>query len=196
MERTIPSFRQLLDIEKLDWSFFKKQLPSKKDKQAFDMVFENAKLYTSYLGNASNPIVLESVIMGSIFHNYKQLLQVSKEEDNTVNEDYLKKELISLINYKPEGKILFYRFSKKWHGFLYSLHKEDRESLLKMILEISRYDERVCNKINIHDSQSPFDYLFLLFAIIQQQKLINKLNKTPEDAEITATTKKTLMDFM
>ena len=81
MGRTIPSFRQLLEIEKLDWSAFKKLLPTKKDKQVFDEIFENAKLYTSYLGNASNPIVLESVIMGVIFHNYKQLLQVSKEED-------------------------------------------------------------------------------------------------------------------
>ena len=67
MGRTIPSFRQLLEIEKQDWSSFKKQLPSKKDKQVFDMVFENARLYTSYLGNASNPIVLESVIMGVHF---------------------------------------------------------------------------------------------------------------------------------
>jgi hypothetical protein len=54
------------------------------------MVFENARLYTSYLGNASNPIVLESVIMGSVFHNYKQLLQASKEEDKDI-ENSLKK---------------------------------------------------------------------------------------------------------
>ena len=90
MARTIPSFRQLVEIEKLDWSSFKKQLPTKKDKQAFDRIFENAKLYTSYLGNASNPIVLESVIMGTIFHNYKQFLHVSKEKDVGVNEDSLK----------------------------------------------------------------------------------------------------------
>ena len=64
---TIPSFRQLLKIEKLNWSSFKKQLSSKNDKQAFDMVFENARLYTSYLGNSSNPIVLESVIMDGHF---------------------------------------------------------------------------------------------------------------------------------
>ncbi len=150
------------------------------------MIFENAKLYTSYLGNASNPIVLESVIMGVIFHNYKQLLQVSKEEDK-VNEDSLKKEIISLINNKPEGKILFYRISKKWHGFLYALHKEDRELLLKMILEICSHDECICDIINTQDFQSPIDYLFFLFAIIQQQKLINKLNKKPEDAEIIST---------
>ena len=90
MGRTIPSFRQLLEIEKLDWSAFKKLLPTKKDKQVFDEIFENAKLYTCYLGNASNPIVLESVIMGSVFHNYKQLLQASKEEDKHI-ENSLKK---------------------------------------------------------------------------------------------------------
>ena len=91
MGRTIPSFRRLFKIEKLDWSSFKKQLPSKKDKQVFDEIFDNAKLYASYLENALNPIVLESVIMGSIFHNYKQLLQVSKEQDIKVKEDSLKK---------------------------------------------------------------------------------------------------------
>ena len=167
MGRTIPSFRQLLEIERLDWSSFKKLLPSKKDKQAFDMVFENACLYTSYLGNTSNPIVLESVIMGSVFHNYKRLLQISKDEDIKENEDSLKKEIISLINNKPEGKILFFRISKKWHGFLYSLHKEDGELLLKMILEICSHDECVCDIINTCDSQSPIDYYFFLFAIIQ-----------------------------
>ena len=67
MGRTIPSFRQLLEIEKLEWSSFKKALPTKKDKQAFDSIFENAKLYTSYLSNAVNPIVFESVVMGARF---------------------------------------------------------------------------------------------------------------------------------
>ena len=71
MGRTIHSFRQLLEIERLDWSSFKKALPTKRDKQAFDAIFENAKLYTSYLSNAGNPIVLESVRMGTVFHNYK-----------------------------------------------------------------------------------------------------------------------------
>jgi hypothetical protein len=34
--------------------------------------------------------------------------------------------MISLFETKPESKILFYRFSKKWLSFLYSLHKEYR----------------------------------------------------------------------
>ena len=78
MGRSIPSFRQLLEIEKLKMASFKKMLPNKKDRQEFDVLFDNVRLYTSYLGNASNPIPLESVFMGAIFHNYKQLLQITK----------------------------------------------------------------------------------------------------------------------
>jgi hypothetical protein len=81
-------------------------LPSKKDMQEFEKVFDNVRLYTSYLGNASNPIPLEPVFMGAIFHNYKQLLQITKE-DVKVDESTLKEELIPLLENKPEGKFLF-----------------------------------------------------------------------------------------
>jgi hypothetical protein len=60
--------QQLLEIVKLKLSTFKKMLPTKKDKKEFDKMFDNVKLYTSYLGNASNYIPLESVLMGAIFH--------------------------------------------------------------------------------------------------------------------------------
>jgi hypothetical protein len=87
MGRSIPSFRQLLEIEKLKWTLFKRLLPTKTDTQEFDMLFDDVKLYTSYLGNASNPIPLESFFMGAIFHNYKQLLQITKE-DTVINENF------------------------------------------------------------------------------------------------------------
>jgi hypothetical protein len=173
MGRSIPSYRQLLEIEKLKWSSFKKALPTKKDKQEFDKMFDNVRLYTSHLGNASNPIPLESIMMGAIFHNYKQLLQIIKE--NTTLEDYLEKELASLLENKPEGKILFYRFSKKWQGFFTILRKEDRLILLKMILEVCNYNEYTSNIINIKDSQSSIDYFFFLLAIVLQQKQIDRL---------------------
>ena len=79
-------------------------------------MFDNVSLYTSYLGNASNPVPLESISMGAIFHNYKHLLQLTKE-DTTIDEDSLKEELVSLLETKPEDKILFYGYSKKWHAF-------------------------------------------------------------------------------
>src|ERR671932_269133 len=103
MGRSIPSFRQLLEIEKLKMTAFKRMLPTKGDKQEFDEIFDNVALYTSYLGNASNPIPLESVFMGAVFHNYKQLLQITKEDSN-IDESSLKVELTSLLENKPEGK--------------------------------------------------------------------------------------------
>ncbi len=40
MGHTIPSFRQLLEIEKLDWPNFEKTLPTKKNKKTFDRIYE------------------------------------------------------------------------------------------------------------------------------------------------------------
>ena len=37
------------------------------DFSGVEEIFENAKLYTSYLSNAVNPIVFESVMMGHLF---------------------------------------------------------------------------------------------------------------------------------
>ena len=124
MGRSIPSFRQLLEIEKLKLASFNKMLPTKNDRQTFDEIFDNVRLYTSYLGNASNPIPLESIFMGAIFHNYKQFLQITKE-DTAIDEEHFKRLTDIIACNKPEGKILFYGYSKKWHGFLiHSLHKE------------------------------------------------------------------------
>jgi hypothetical protein len=114
MGRSIPSFRQLLEIERLNWSSFKKRLPTKKDRQEFDKVFDNVSLYTSYLENASNPIPLESVFMGAIFHNYKQILQITKDEDTTIYEDSLKKKnlyLYLIVNLK--GRFCFIDIVKR-----------------------------------------------------------------------------------
>jgi hypothetical protein len=84
MGRSIPSFRQLIDIERLNWSEFRKKLSSKSDKKAFDLIFENAKLYTSYLSNPCNPIPLDSIIMGTLFHNYKLLFTLDNKERKKV----------------------------------------------------------------------------------------------------------------
>jgi hypothetical protein len=83
--------------------------------------------------------------------------------ESTIDEQSLEIELVSLLENKPEGKILFYRISKKWHGFLYALHKEDRVLLLKMILEICRHDERVCDIINtqIFNLQLTISFFYL-----------------------------------
>lgn len=183
MGRTLPSFRQLLEIERLSWSGFKKELPTKLNKKAFDGIFEYAELYASYLSNAVNPIPWESVVMGSLFHNYKTLLAIyiGKEKGDIFCEDIAmanELKLKSLDDNNPQGKLLFDRTCEKWQGLLDSLHSEDRETLMKMILEVCRgYDEPCSQTINDKDSDSCITYLFIMSLIIQQQKLKNKIDK-------------------
>lgn len=55
------------------------------------------------MGNAVNPIVLESIIMGAIFHNHKTVLQISKEDDK-INENLIKERKTSLTENKPQEK--------------------------------------------------------------------------------------------
>ncbi len=202
MGRTIPSFRQLLEIERSSWSFFKKELPSKPDKKAFDKIFENAELYTSYLSNAVNPITLESVIMGSLFHNYKILLEIGKEKerdnfcDDITRENELKLKLLK--DTKPQGKLLFDRTCKKWKGMVDSLHKDDMETLVKMVLEVCSYNDESCNKnTNDKDSKSCITCLFFISLLILQQKTINRIGKDGNiDNEMKHGKDVSLLDFM
>ncbi len=180
MGRTIPSFRQLLEIEKLSWSCFKKELPTKMDKKAFDKLFENAELYASYLSNAVNPIPLESVMMGTLFHNYKTLLEIHKEkaEGDGLNNDITIESELKLqlsIDDRPNGKILFDKTCEKWQGLMDSFHKEDKKTLLKMIFEVCSYSESCSKIINDIDSESCITYMFFISLLIHQQKLIRNM---------------------
>jgi cytochrome c len=90
-------------------------LPIKNDKKAFDEIFEGARLYASYLSNAANPIVFESVVMGALFHNYKRLSEANKEDDK-IDQNVATNEAKVLTENKPQGKILFDNICKKCHG--------------------------------------------------------------------------------
>src|SRR4051812_22769202 len=123
MGRSIPSFRRLIEIERLNWSEFKKELPSKDDKEAFNMIFENAKLYTQYLSNANRPIPIEPIMLGTLFHNYITLLKLCKEDN--VTEESIEQKLLILERGKPSAKTLFDKTCERWRGLLYALHKDD-----------------------------------------------------------------------
>ncbi len=102
MGRSIPSFRQLIEIERLNWSEFKKELPSRDEKEAFSTIFENAKLYTQYLSNANRPIPIEPIMMGALFHNYKTLLKLNNE--SKLSEDSILQKVVTLEREKPLTK--------------------------------------------------------------------------------------------
>src|SRR3954451_6669994 len=80
--------------------------------------------------------------------------------DSAIDNQYLESELVSLSYRKPEGKILFYRYSEKWHGFFTVAYKEDQLILLKMILEARIYDECAIKYYKDQSAQSPIEFLF------------------------------------
>ena len=109
--------------------------------------------------------------MSNLFHNYKTLLQNIKE-NNKINENFIKEKELSLLFEKLQGEILFDRTCKKWHGLIDSLHKDDRELLLKMILDICNYNEDKNKIINIQDSKSYIvDYFFLFSGYTTSTKI-------------------------
>jgi hypothetical protein len=166
MGRSIPSFRQLIEIERLNWSEFKKELSTKKEKEVFDIIFENAKLYTQYLSNANRPVPIEPIMMGALFHNHKTLLELVKE-DNVVEEPIIQI-LVNMERQKPLAKALFDKTRERWRGLLYALPKNDREKLLRMLVGCCNgLDERAAKMLN--DSESSILFLFCL--LLQNHKL-------------------------
>jgi hypothetical protein len=97
MGRSIPSFRQLIEIEHLVWSEFKKELKNRNDKKALDNLFEFTKLYTPYLSFANRPIPVEPIFMGMIFHLYKTILDLANNKEFGVDQ-----EIVTLEIFKPE----------------------------------------------------------------------------------------------
>jgi hypothetical protein len=191
MGRSIPSYRQLIEIERGNWSEFKKGLPTKNDKEAFNIIFENATLYSQYLSNANRPIPIEPIMMGALFHNYKTLLKLCNEEYNTV-EDHLKQKLVVLEREKPVAKALFDKTCERWRGLLYPLHKDDRERLLRMLVDCY-YDSLDDGAAKMMDKDSSISVLLFFSLVLQNQKLINRIKKSIEKDTKTVTN---LLDFI
>lgn len=194
MGRSIPSFRQLIEIERLNWCEFKKALPTKNDKEAFDIIFENAKLYTQYLSNANRPVPIEPIIMGALFHNYKTLLNLC-DQDN-ITEKAIKRILANMGNEKPLAKALFDKTCERWHGLLYSLHKDDRERLLNMFVDCCvSLDDGAAKVLIDKVSESNISILFFFCLVLQNQKLIERIKNSVKNGE-NIKTKGTLFECM
>ena len=191
MGRSIPSFRQLIEIERMNWSEFKKALPSKKEKEAFNTLFENAKLYTPYLSNANRPIPIEPIMMGALFHNYKTLLNLNNE--NKLTEDSILKKVSELEREKPQVKILFDNTCNRWRGLLYALHKDDREQLLRMIADsFDSLDDGAAKWVMDKNSFLSLHFFFCL--VKQNQGLILRIKNTSKKESIKSSG--TLLDFI
>jgi hypothetical protein len=183
MGRSIPSFRHLIDIERANWSEFRKELSTKNEKEAFNTIFDNAKLYTQYLSNANRPVPIEPIMMGALFHNYKTLLKLSNE--STLSEHLILKKVAELEREKPLAKELFDKTCERWHGLIYALHKDDRELLLRMIVDCcNNLDDGAAKVLIDKVSESNISILFFFCLAMQNQKLIKRINNSVKNTEI------------
>lgn len=78
MGRTIPSFRNVLAIEKAEWKPFRNAL-DKSERKDFDDMFDIPRLYLSACSNSVQLVPLHSIIMSILFHHYKELTEIISE---------------------------------------------------------------------------------------------------------------------
>ena len=86
----------------------------------------------------------------------------NKEEDKA-NENVVTNEIKVLEEDKPQGKILFDSICKKWKGLVGSLHKGDRQLLLKMISETRNHDESSFD-LMANSKESEYHIMYFLFT--------------------------------
>src|SRR6188508_3185387 len=70
MGRSVSSFRMSIDLERSEWIDFKKEL-CKEDRQRFDRLFSDPKLYHYASSSLSNQTTIEPIILSLIFNNFK-----------------------------------------------------------------------------------------------------------------------------
>ncbi len=182
MGRSIPSFRQLIEIEHLVWSEFKKELKNRNDKKAFDNLFDNTKLYTPYLSSANRPIPLEPMLMGMLFHHYKTLLDI--ENNNPQKESGVDQEIVTLRMFKPQTKELFDKTYERWLGLINSLHEDDEEQFIEMLVDCCNgLSEGAAQHIIEKDSKS-ISVLFFFCLILQNQKQLERIKNSVSNKKI------------
>ena len=72
MGRTIPSFRYAMASEESAWSVYRNSL-AKSRKVKLDIVFAVPRMYLSACSAALQSVVIDSILMSNIFHDYLRL---------------------------------------------------------------------------------------------------------------------------
>ena len=79
----------------------------------------------------------------------------------------------------PLAKALFEKTCERWRGLLYALHKDDRERLLKMLVDCCNSLDDAAAKVLIDKvSESSVSILFFFCLILQNQRLINRIKNS------------------
>ena len=110
-------------------------------------------------------------------------------------EDSILKKVAELERQKPLAKALFDKTCERWRGLLYALHKDDRERLLRLLVDCcyDSLDDGAAKTLIDKVSESTISVLFFYCLVLQNQKLINGIKKSTEN---NAKTDVNLLDFI
>jgi hypothetical protein len=78
MGRTIPSFRIVLEEEKVEWKPFRNAL-DKSERKEFDYMWDIPRLYITACSNAVSLVPLHPIFMSILFHHYKELIELKAQ---------------------------------------------------------------------------------------------------------------------
>ena len=91
MGRTIPSFRLILTEEKQEWKPFRNAL-DKSERKEFDEMWDIPRLYVSACSNSVQLVPLHPIVISILFHHYKELIEYSKQVEETMRKNRVKVE--------------------------------------------------------------------------------------------------------
>jgi hypothetical protein len=74
MGRTVPSFRNVLEMEKREWKPFRYAL-DKSERNSFDEMWDIPKLYIMACPNSVQLVPFHPIAISILFHHYKELIQ-------------------------------------------------------------------------------------------------------------------------
>ena len=80
MGKTVPSYRQALEMEIERWKGFRKALRGK-DAEAFDRMMDACRMFASAGGMATRPILLEAMFMSILLHQEKDIMEIREKLD-------------------------------------------------------------------------------------------------------------------
>jgi hypothetical protein len=84
MGRTVPSFRNVLEMEKHEWKPFRNAV-DKSERNSFDEMWDIPKLYLAACSNSVQLVPLHPIIISIVFHHYKELVECSKQIEQMSN---------------------------------------------------------------------------------------------------------------
>jgi hypothetical protein len=82
--KTVPSYRIALEFEIQRWKSFRKALKCEEDVEAFDQLMDMCRSHASAASNATNPIILEPIIMSILLAQQKKLQKLEHKMNDLV----------------------------------------------------------------------------------------------------------------